>query len=274
MDLFFFLLSALAVSTAQVLMPVAILMIGLGAILKYYPLLGLSIFMFKPGRVLLTTLVSSVLIFGAYLAVTAQDLQVAWGSTQRGGDVAYGTQVLAMHFLSKPASPGVVALSGPPISLAVATGILYGLALLIVYAATWLAVRSPYQLVSSSQRNLAAFWMGASIYVGTFFLGNNWSYRLAFLLFVIPQLGEWTRTLRRGGRLLTCTTMGLVLLTCWYLFFRNQISADWRESYFLFDQFLQWALFGNLIYLFLASVPENIRAALSLRSTQLSPSKA
>jgi len=37
-----------------------------------------------------------------------------------------------------------------------------------------------------------AFLFGAGIYVGTFMLGSNFMYRLAFLLLCLPQLQDWT----------------------------------------------------------------------------------
>jgi len=40
-------------------------------------------------------------------------------------------------------------------------------------------------------RRLDAFWAGAAIYLGTYVFGNNFDYRLAFLLLCIPQLCAW-----------------------------------------------------------------------------------
>jgi hypothetical protein len=43
----------------------------------------------------------------------------------------------------------------------------------------------------SDGRRLDAFWAGAAIYLGTYVFGNNFDYRLAFLLLCIPQLCAW-----------------------------------------------------------------------------------
>ena len=48
----------------------------------------------------------------------------------------------------------------------------------------------------SDGRRLDAFWAGAAIYLGTYVFGNNFDYRLAFLLLCIPQLCAWAR---KGG---------------------------------------------------------------------------
>ncbi len=114
--------------------------------------------------------------------------------------------------------------------------------------------------------------MGASIYVGTFLLGNNWSYRLVFLLFVIPQLGEWMRQAVGFRRALAYTATGLIILTCWYLFFRNWAPTPAVEFVFVFDQLIGWALFGSLVYLMAASVPMSLRYSFRSRSPQPSTS--
>jgi hypothetical protein len=44
---------------------------------------------------------------------------------------------------------------------------------------------------------LDAFWAGAAVYAGSWVFGNNFDYRLAFLVLCVPQLWEWTRL--RGG---------------------------------------------------------------------------
>src|SRR5262249_53337730 len=44
---------------------------------------------------------------------------------------------------------------------------------------------------------LDAFWAGAAVYAGSWVFGNNYDYRLAFLVLCVPQLWEGTRP--RGG---------------------------------------------------------------------------
>ncbi len=42
-------------------------------------------------------------------------------------------------------------------------------------------------------RRLDGFWAGAAIYLGTYLFGNNYDYRLVFLLLCVPQLLAWAR---------------------------------------------------------------------------------
>jgi hypothetical protein len=59
--------------------------------------------------------------------------------------------------------------------------------------------------------------LGAGIYAGTFLLGNNWDYRLIFLLFTVPQLAEWTRQKNGFFTTLARITLGALIVSCWYL---------------------------------------------------------
>ncbi len=54
---------------------------------------------------------------------------------------------------------------------------------------------------------------GALIYVGTYLLGSNWSYRLVFLLLCVP--GLWTLARTRGCRPWAAGALGLIHLSCW-----------------------------------------------------------
>ena len=77
-------------------------------------------------------------------------------------------------------------------------------------------------------RALAAFRVGAATYVGTFLLGGNFNYRLAFLLFALPQLVRWSRpTDRRPAALLALASLyvGLTRVKRYEDWFLMPISA-------------------------------------------------
>ena len=90
------------------------------------------------------------------------------------------------------------------------------LAAILVFIAGIVGMRDREPLAMSSERNLAAFRMGASIYIGTFLLGNNWDYRLAFLVLVLPQLLEWTRSSIKKHRTIALASLFGVLVSCWH----------------------------------------------------------
>jgi hypothetical protein len=92
-----------------------------------------------------------------------------------------------------------------------------------------------------------AFRVGAGIYVGTFFLGNNWDYRQMFLLLVIPQLIAWTR--EKDLRVLSIITLSIMLFVCWSNMFTGNALIVWLEELF------EWVIFSNLFYLLLRTMP-------------------
>jgi hypothetical protein len=113
---------------------------------------------------------------------------------------------------------------------------------------------------SRTERNFAAFRMGAAIYVGTFLLGNNWDYRLAFLVLLIPQLMEWTRSSHKTYRLFAILSMTLILVSCWHLWIVeiplifNSVE-DSKKFWIVLDEAANWVLFASLAYLLFVSVP-------------------
>ena len=105
--------------------------------------------------------------------------------------------------------------------------------------------------------------MGAAVYVGTFLLGNNFDYRLAFLILVVPQLVEWMRSDNKTYRVISWSSMILVLVSCWHLWiieiplvsiFRS--VEDSKKFWIILDEVLNWLLFASLAYLLIASTPD------------------
>jgi hypothetical protein len=102
--------------------------------------------------------------------------------------------------------------------------------------------------------------MGALIYMGTFLLGNNWDYRLAFLIFTIPQLSQWIFSLHGIPRWSAVGVFVCVLISCWFIFIDYQAILTFGHTYELelnvFEEIINWALFGGLAHLFMASAPQ------------------
>lgn len=85
---------------------------------------------------------------------------------------------------------------------------------------------------------LDSFRMGAAIYLATFVLvGNNWDYRLIFLILTMPQLWVWAATshpLRAIARL----TLAAIIFTSWWS----------RWSLWNLDELANWVLAGSFTY--------------------------
>ncbi|PSB54296.1 hypothetical protein C7B61_22430, partial [filamentous cyanobacterium CCP1] len=100
-----------------------------------------------------------------------------------------------------------------------------------------------------------AFRVGAMIYIGTFLLfGNNWAYRLIFLIFTIPQILFWIKTESSLSRLSTLTLFSIIL-TMWIKMIGNWEPSRWERVVMYFDQFNNWVLLFFLTYMLFVTLP-------------------
>ncbi len=94
----------------------------------------------------------------------------------------------------------------------------------------------------------------------TFFLGNNWDYRLTFLLLAVPQLLRWYRppsTLRRAALLnLVCVALAFY----WYFY-----SSENLLRFILVKQAIDWLIAAGVAYLLLLTLPRWLKELLMLR---------
>jgi hypothetical protein len=261
-DLFVFFVCALAVLATSYSSYTATGLILFAAIMKLFPILGLSVLLKEPKRKFLCLSGASVLVLVIYMVVTWDSVKASWTRTMRGDDLSYGTNILITRYeeqltrnLSRwlPPSQGEILLKYG--LLIVALGLL-----LVVLLLALRTREGPECLV---ERNLAAFRMGAAIYVGTFLLGNNWDYRLAFLVLLVPQLVEWMRSIHKSYRIAAIASMVLVLLSCWHLWIMEMPAVsilysvdDPKRFWIVLDEIFNWMLFASLAYLLFASVPE------------------
>lgn len=234
-----------------------------GSVMKMFPFFGISILLKESPSRFVRLFGVCTLLFLAYFFVTWESAVVAWDQTMRGTNISYGANV----FLDRYAGPlsrfgsGRFSEYGPLLHY----GAIAMAALLIALAGISGLARHR-QLTASSERNLAGFRMGASIYIGTFLLGNNWDYRLAFLVLVVPQLMQWVRSSSGKTRLVVQLCILCVTLSCWYLMAGatpiTQSDSAWAEIRFMLDELINWMLMVTLAYLFIISMPEWVHAGL------------
>jgi hypothetical protein len=250
-DLVFFVLLALALVFEDVSLTLSMGLFLVAVLFKIFPVLGLA-YLLGPDK---KSSAKHVVLLGGlsalYLLITLNGIVRIFATTQQGPDYSYGVAVLPLQIAEM-------------INLTKANEfnlrIVFTLAgILIAIIPALLGVSQHKKFQASKLRNLRAFWIGAGIYIGTFLLGNNWDYRLIFLLFAIPQLVEWST--QKDGSLHTIAraTLGLVFMALWYFLSKRLLSFLLPQgesvSYFL-DQAVDWSLFAALIYLYTGSLPE------------------
>ena len=229
-----------------------------GAIVKMFPLFGITVLLKESRQTFWKLAIVCILFMIVYGLLTFQSQAAAWNTTMRGDGLSYGAFVIVTRLgdYFQQALPDLFSLAQWQLVFEI-------VGLVLILLAGMLAVRESSPLISFYERDLAAFRMGASIYVGTFLLGNNWDYRLAFLVFVIPQLSQWFRADNKRHRLVAMGVFIAILLSCWNLMIRFNLPfipmKDPANRNFIVDEFINWLLVPGFTYLLVASFPDWLR---------------
>ncbi|PWB71646.1 MAG: hypothetical protein C3F07_13770 [Anaerolineales bacterium] len=257
-DLFVFFICAMIVLASRYSANLAAALIVFGAIVKMFPLFGITTVLKESKQRFYRLAIVSILFMLVYGVLTFRSQSAAWNTTMRGDGASYGSFVLFTRLgdYLKEISP--LSLSDGQWQV-----LFEGLALILVLIAGIIAVREANPLEGLYAGNLAAFRMGASVYVGTFLLGNNWDYRLAFLAFVIPQLSEWLFIRDKKFRWITIGVVLVTLLTAWGFLVQFDLPfiplKDPVNRIFVVDEFINWLLVPGFTYLLVASFPPWLR---------------
>ncbi len=252
-DLIVFVLCVLVVLAESYSGLLAAGLIMFGTIVKIYPFFGISVLLKETRTRFLLLSAACLAMLVSYVYASNKSMSAAWNTTMRGKQISYGTDVLVLRYQDQLLpyvgnNPNLLKF-GPIV-----------LAAVLVLVIAWAGLRDRQSPSVISERNLAAFRMGASIYVGTFLLGNNWDYRLAFLILVVPQLLQWTASPNKKQRTIALIGMIALLASCWHLIVWNsaflELHLTLKEFVFVFDELMNWILMIDLCYLLFASAPE------------------
>ena len=256
-DLLIFFICALAILilNRSVLGTVAIILFG--TILKIFPVFGMGILLEKSWKQFWRSMVFVIASFGIYTWLTFSNIRASWNLTMRGKTLSYGVNILFDRYNEYFMT--IFQKLPPPIVAKNFLGIfpyLLGLAIFVIILVLGLKASSMEHAENS--RNLAAFRMGAFIYIGTFLLGNNWDYRLAFLLFTLPQLADWVYSTNGRQRTMVFITIGLIVISCWHFILAHWFSLIFinPEIAIILDEIANWGLFAMLVYLSVISLPD------------------
>jgi hypothetical protein len=253
-DLIIFVICVIIVIASDYKPSLTALLLVFGAMVKLFPFFGVSVLLRESKSTFLKYFLGCFMATLAYMYLTIDSMRVAWNSTMRGDELSYGTDVLAARW-SDQISLFLARWFSAPVIEQLKDYVPLMLALMLIGLLSLSALREKTVPVAS-ERNLAAFRMGASIYVGTFLLGNNWDYRLAFLILVIPQLIEWSEYSDKSSGFMARATMVLVIISCWHfmVWFAPSLVGI-REILFVMDEIANWMLFAGFGYLLFASTP-------------------
>jgi hypothetical protein len=171
-------------------------------ILKLYPIFSLVVILKERRRIVYTLGVFLLAVFSIYIIITFHDLQLISSATPRFNKWSYGYKIIidlmfadlrkiweiteainktsyAPHSSFFIVGPTLKILSVMAAFILFLTSIT---AILILLRKKGLDGRlDKYPALQSDY--IDTFRLGANIYIGTFLLGNNWAYRLIFLVF-------------------------------------------------------------------------------------------
>ncbi len=261
-DLIFFILCGLTILLVSRSPVWAVIVLSLASFFKFFPFFGVSVFLQKDRNKFFKPFMASALIFAGYISFNINSLSASWELTQRGTFLSYGVFVIfdILHAYVRYYLLQIFSESQAEVMIKIMP---YLVALSLLASLFLLGTRVKDGYESNSERNLAAFRVGASIYVGTFLLGNNWDYRLAFLIFTIPQLSRWIFASNSRRRWLVSGVFAAILISCWYAVIRHHFllafGGDYELQFGIFDETVNWTLFGGLAYLLVVSAPKWFR---------------
>lgn len=260
-DLFVFFICAITILATEYSANLTAILIVFGAIVKMFPLFGITVLMKESKQKFWKLAIACVLFMVVYGLLTFQSQSAAWNTTMRGDGLSYGTFVIITRLgdYFQQTLPNLFSVMQWELIFEV-------VALVLILFTGILAVREPAPLTAPYERNLTAFRMGASIYLGTFLLGNNWDYRLAFLVLVTPQLSQWFRLEKKKYRAVAIGVMVAILLSCWNPILKLDLPfiplKDPANRNFVVDEFVNWLLVPGFAYLLVASFPEWLKVDL------------
>ena len=209
--------------------------------LKLFPALALAVLLRRRAR--LPALGASVLVLAVYAAVTLDDIRAILRVLPRGVVNSYGVLVLVDSMSNAGWS---FARTSTETSL-LRFGLLAAAALL---AAGLLRRRQRRGGASDGEQRLDAFWAGAAVYVGTYAFGNNFDYRLVFLILCVPQLCSWTRH-RDAPAPWPGVTLAAIVATMWlssvYPPLPFGLQTWYRSLSIPPEEVLNWFLFAWLV---------------------------
>jgi Glycosyltransferase family 87 len=251
-DLLMFALVVLAVLAVRRSPWAAAVPIALAGVLKIYPAFGLALLLRRRPR--WPAAAAGAVVLLAYALATLNDIRTLRTVIPRAVVNSYGAGVvvLALHVANISWAQSAAEVRYLRVAV-IALGLLLALALLLF--------RHGGTGPETDEWRLDAFWAGASVYAGSYVFGNNFDYRLAFLVLCVPQLCTWAR---RGGAPvpLPAAALGALLVTLWLSSAQPPLPFGLQTWYvkLLFppEEVLNWLLFGWLVAAVVGTAPVSL----------------
>jgi hypothetical protein len=213
------------------------------SILKLYPIVCLF-YVDKNKHVYYYIVFITIIFFGFYIISILPYIEAISENTPMSDIRSFGSAILPSIIMDmfKFKTSGNYSI----IALAIGS-FLY----LLLFICIFKLVKNKGVKTMNRSKNLIAFQLGSLIYLGTFALGNNWDYRLIFLILLLPQLFEWYE------RKYFNMNFMVVLFAVIILQF-NFVMISYENHYrtLTINELISWITVGMLLYTYLHTFPE------------------
>jgi hypothetical protein len=253
-DLLIYFLMALAVWMMRRSIAWAAILIQTAVFLKLYPLFGLISLAQAQKRAFLIIIALSLGASTLYFLTSFREILLTFKNTPKSYNLSYGIGVIPKRLERSQFAPYA------RVALILTSTTAVAIVMVGYFFGRKFDLSNDYQ----SERYLNAFQVGSAIYIGTFLLGNNFDYRLMFLLLTIPQLFWWWQCPSPFIRAIAKISGIALYLSLWHrvilrgvewLLPANFAGSFTRALVFFPDELANWVLFCGLVFLFAPSLP-------------------
>lgn len=228
--------------------------------LKLYPIFTLIVIsIIKKTSTRLNIIVIASMICAAYLLLTFNDILLISSGTPKGGALSYGSKVIESAMLTSSQFK-----SAYSIEFSSNISILLKLVLILVTVFSigiGLYRKNTFKLDKIPLDIISLFIVGATIYCGTFIIGNNWDYRLIFLNLTFPYLILILKMkITTSIRYLSYFSLSCILFTIWNIPIFNFLKSLKNISIanYLIEEISNWILYTIFLYLLTLTIKKII----------------
>jgi len=224
----------------QVRLYISAAIIWLSSVLKLYPMVLVPLLILEPVslRKRLIVIIGTGLLLLGYLIYSFDVITLITHNTPQPLIMAYGKNVLLEKFFPDAWIPVV---SNGLIVVAI-------IAVILLYRKGYDFISKLYPSDATISETVPPFIAGALLFAGTFAIGNNYMYRLSFLLLTLPHLFEQLKlhAVRKSSEnsLLAASLLLMVVYGTGFLDFLD--DGTWR--------IIDWCMVGILPALFVMSL--------------------
>lgn len=252
-DLFLFFILSLAVACVSTRPFFAWAAVVLTFELKLYPIFGLLVLLRKKASVFFGLMLAAFAYVFLRAICNMDELALIAATTPRSSYASFGIRIFSQ--LMESYGPAA-ALAAQTLSCAVVAA-----TLILSFRALGLSEPDTLGETDTDPRRLDAFRMGAAIYTGTFLIGNNWDYRLLFLIFTIPQLLDWRLHASPIVSRAALAVLAATYLALWHFPITRVLLLlipFGLKAALILDQVSHYVICSGLIYLFVLSLPRDM----------------